>query len=184
MKFDRDSHFETKDEKSSQPFREPSVECTFIVILEIFPNVKELTNFTNQYLIMSNPQNHYRLMKKIGVGGFSVIHLAENVNGRKVAIKSIRKKNKKNLDYYYREAKIHYILSQSDEQLFVQIYDVMEDENYVHLVLEYLEGGDLLANLIDQLKLGQLYSEIVLRNVVRSLLKAVRLLHSKNIVHR
>mmetsp|Transcript_20239 Transcript_20239/g.21978 ORF Transcript_20239/g.21978 Transcript_20239/m.21978 type:complete len:357 (+) Transcript_20239:230-1300(+) len=132
---------------------------------------------------MTRVTDNYRLIRKIGSGGFSSIYLAENEFGEQVAIKSIKKRSNASSDYYFREARIHYLLSQFDEKI-VKFYEMYEDDEYVHFVLEYLPGGDLFDTLINQMKMKKFYSEKIIKNIIKNLLQSVQTMHANNIVHR
>ena len=103
---------------------------------------------------------------------------ADNKN---VAIKTICKsnllKNDKKLLTMYNEVTI---LRQIDHPNVIKLYDVYENELYIHLVTEYLEGGELLQRLQNK----GTYSEKDAAIVIRSVLKALEYCHKKNIVHR
>lgn len=55
-----------------------------------------------------------------------------------------------------------------------------ESDKYIHLVFEYLEGGELF----ERIKSRGLYQEKDAINVMRNLLSALDYLHQNNIVHR
>jgi len=127
--------------------------------------------------------DHYRLIRKIGSGGFSTIYLAVNEFGEQFAVKSMRKHISSNDEAYFLEARIHYFLSQCDEKV-VHFYEMFEDDEYVHFVLEYLPGGDLFDTLLNQSQSQKFYSEKVIKSIVKGLLESVQKMHSYGIVHR
>jgi len=57
---------------------------------------------------------------------------------------------------------------------------VYESDRYIHLVFEYLEGGELF----ERIKSKGLYSEQDAIVAMKNLLEALEYLHSKSIVHR
>jgi calcium/calmodulin-dependent protein kinase I len=57
---------------------------------------------------------------------------------------------------------------------------VFESKNNIHLVLEYLNGGELF----ERIKKNGTYNEKDASLILRCILKALVALHSKNIVHR
>lgn len=66
-----------------------------------------------------------------------------------------------------------------DHPNIVKLYEVFIDENYVHLVLEFCEGGELF----EWITKGK-YTEEDAKNLVMKILKAIKHLHDKDICHR
>ncbi|KAJ6989547.1 hypothetical protein NC653_022193 [Populus alba x Populus x berolinensis] len=68
----------------------------------------------------------------------------------------------------------------SPHQNVVDLYDVYEDQNGVHLVLELCSGGELFDRIVARDK----YSEREAAAVVRQIAEGLGALHRANIVHR
>ncbi|ULT91502.1 hypothetical protein L3Y34_009251 [Caenorhabditis briggsae] len=82
----------------------------------------------------------YKLLKTIGKGNFAKVKLAKHViTGHEVAIKIIDKTalNPSSLQKLFREVKI---MKQLDHPNIVKLYQVMETEQTLYLVLEYASG--------------------------------------------
>lgn len=62
----------------------------------------------------------------------------------------------------------------------VDLYDVYEDSNGVHLVLELCSGGELFDRIVAQDR----YSETEAATVVRQIAAGLEAIHGANIVHR
>ncbi len=62
----------------------------------------------------------------------------------------------------------------------IELYDVYEDQNGVHLVLELCSGGELFDRIIAQ----ERYFEAGATTVVRQIAQGLKVLHKANIVHR
>lgn len=62
----------------------------------------------------------------------------------------------------------------------IDLYDVYEDQNGVHLVLEICSGGELFDRIVAQKK----YSEVEASGVVKQIAKGLEALHKAGIVHR
>ncbi|KAJ4970931.1 hypothetical protein NE237_004030 [Protea cynaroides] len=62
----------------------------------------------------------------------------------------------------------------------ISLYDLYEDLNGVHLVLELCSGGELFDRMVDQEK----YSEAAAAAVVRQIANGLSALHCANIIHR
>jgi len=61
-----------------------------------------------------------------------------------------------------------------------KLYDVIESEDRINIVMEYSEGGELLTYITKQGKLN----ENEARRLFLQLLSAVQYCHSHNIIHR
>lgn len=72
------------------------------------------------------------------------------------------------------------IMSQLDHPNLVKLFEIYEDEQYVHLVMEYCSGGDVAERIIDK---GN-FSEKEAGFIMEKLLCALDYLHSHNISHR
>jgi len=64
----------------------------------------------------------------------------------------------------------------------IKVYDCFQDENYIYMVLELAENGQLYEKLR---RVGR-FDESAAKNMVKDVIAAVEYLHSRNppIVHR
>lgn len=62
----------------------------------------------------------------------------------------------------------------------IKLHEVYETNKNLHLILEYLDGGDLIGNLQAQ----QVFPETEAIQILRNILEAMEYLHAKKIVHR
>lgn len=118
----------------------------------------------------------------IGTGFTSSVFRATNMeNNMKVAIKVIERKSMEKcshgVDSVFREVEI---LKSLDHESITTFYDFYEDESSFYLVLELLDGGDL----IDKIRQQDSYNEKESRDMLRSLLRAIEYLHDNKIAHR
>ena len=67
-----------------------------------------------------------------------------------------------------------------DHENVIQLYETYETTKYIHLLLPFLEGGELF----EKIKSKGLYRESDARPVMRNFISALAYLHAKNIVHR
>ena len=97
------------------------------------------------------------------------------------AIKTIEKKkileSPRNMVAVRKEIEI---LRRIDHPHVIKLYEVYENELYIHLVMEYLKGGELLAHLKDK----GVYSEKDASLLIKRVLEALAYCHARNIVHR
>lgn len=92
----------------------------------------------------------YKIIRELGRGGMSVVYLAQDTElGREVAIKcvdSISTATARLAEGLRDEAKL---LAQLNHPNIVQLYDVVEQDNILGLVIEYV-GGETLTNRLQQ----------------------------------
>ena len=72
------------------------------------------------------------------------------------------------------------VLRQLDNPNVIGVHECYESKKYIHLVLPYLEGGELF----ERIKSKGLYKEKMGVPVMRNLLKALEYLNQMNVVHR
>lgn len=125
---------------------------------------------------------HYAFYHLIGKGSFAEVRLAKLIkDGTYYAIKSIDKdkiyESKRNITCLMQEIKILRLLNHPN---IIKLYEVYEDDSYIHLVLEYLKGGELYK----MLQKKDLYSEKDASIIIKGILQALQHCHSLNIVHR
>ena len=72
------------------------------------------------------------------------------------------------------------ILRQINHPGVIKLYEVYESELYIHLILEYLQGGELLSHLQSK----GVYSEKDASALIKCVLEALEYCHARNIVHR
>nr|XP_060499200.1 serine/threonine-protein kinase MARK1 [Panthera onca] len=91
---------------------------------------------------------NYRLQKTIGKGNFAKVKLARHVlTGREVAVKIIDKTqlNPTSLQKLFREVRIMKILNHPN---IVKLFEVIETEKTLYLVMEYASGGEVFDYLV------------------------------------
>ncbi|XP_065123147.1 MAP/microtubule affinity-regulating kinase 4 isoform X6 [Paramisgurnus dabryanus] len=123
---------------------------------------------------------NYRLLKTIGKGNFAKVKLARHIlTGKEVAIKIIDKTqlNPTSLQKLFREVRIMKTLHHPN---IVQLFEVIETEKTLYLIMEYASGGEVFDYLVTH---GRM-KEIEARAKFRQIVSAVHYCHQKNIVHR
>lgn len=148
-------------------------------------------------LFNPNPlKERWNLGEKIGEGGYSVVHLAQNramePGHHKVeyndfpelaAVKVISKRRPElyNEKMVSREVFSFRLLKMAGgHDNIVEMYEVCEDADNVYLVMELLSGGELFAQISER---GQ-YTERDAANLVVSMLASLACCHRLNLTHR
>uniref|UniRef100_H3C2Q7 MAP/microtubule affinity-regulating kinase 3 n=1 Tax=Tetraodon nigroviridis TaxID=99883 RepID=H3C2Q7_TETNG len=123
---------------------------------------------------------NYRLLKTIGKGNFAKVKLARHVlTGREVAVKIIDKTqlNPSSLQKLFREVRIMKVLNHPN---IVKLFEVVETEKTLYLVMEYASGGEVFDYLVAHGRMKEKEARAKFRQIV----SAVQYCHQKHIVHR
>ncbi|XP_063775504.1 serine/threonine-protein kinase MARK1 [Pseudophryne corroboree] len=105
---------------------------------------------------------NYRLLKTIGKGNFAKVKLARHVlTGREL----------------FREVRIMKILSHPN---IVKLFEVIETEKTLYLIMEYASGGEVFDYLVAHGRMKEKEARAKFRQIV----SAVQYCHQKCIVHR
>ncbi|XP_027893108.1 serine/threonine-protein kinase MARK2 isoform X6 [Xiphophorus couchianus] len=131
----------------------------------------------------SDEQPHignYRLLKTIGKGNFAKVKLARHVlTSKEVAVKIIDKTqlNSSSLQKLFREVRIMKMLNHPN---IVKLFEVIETEKTLYLVMEYASGGEVFDYLVAHGRMKEKEARAKFRQIV----SAVQYCHQKCIVHR
>uniref|UniRef100_A0A8C9R656 non-specific serine/threonine protein kinase n=1 Tax=Scleropages formosus TaxID=113540 RepID=A0A8C9R656_SCLFO len=112
---------------------------------------------------------NYRLLKTIGKGNFAKVKLARHIlTGREVRLMGWR---------LFREVRIMKGLKHPN---IVQLFEVIETEKTLYLIMEYASGGEVFDYLVSHGRMKEKEARAKFRQIV----SAVHYCHQKNIVHR
>ncbi|KAF8655144.1 hypothetical protein HU200_061281 [Digitaria exilis] len=126
----------------------------------------------------------YALGKLLGHGQFGYTFAAvDRASGDRVAVKRIDK-NKMVLPVAVEDVKreVKILKALQGHENVVHFYNAFEDDNYVYIVMELCEGGELLDRILA--KKDSRYSEKDAAVVVRQMLKVAAECHLHGLVHR
>jgi len=125
--------------------------------------------------------SHYKIIEKIGEGGMGEVFLADDlILERKVALKFLPHyltKNKGNIVRFEREAKAAAALNHLN---IVTIYDVIEEDDQICIVMEYVKGK-LLTDVINE---SAQYPLSNTTEIITQIAKGLAKAHRSGIVHR
>ncbi|MEE2825413.1 MAG: serine/threonine-protein kinase, partial [Planctomycetota bacterium] len=123
----------------------------------------------------------YKLLRHLGTGGMSTVYLAENkISGQKRAIKVLPRKkvsNKSFLERFYREARAAAALNHPN---IVRVYDISAQDDTHYMVMEYVEGIDLYAQVKGE---GPLPLQDALQ-YIKQAANGLQHAHERNLIHR
>lgn len=118
----------------------------------------------------------YIIIAELGSGSFSsVFRAVHKSTGKIVAMKMIKKEE---TDCFI-ESEIS-ITKSLDHPFIAEFFDVFEDEKNVYLIIEYINGG----NLLDYLNSRNGLPEREAQHIFVQIVSAISYIHSMNIIHR
>ena len=128
----------------------------------------------------------YKFEKEIGKGSFSKVVLATKLDsGEKCAIKKIEKSfinDKRYKKYLNNEI---FILNNIKHQNIIKFYGMKVGMNYIYLIFEYINGGDLQGCLNEYLKkYDKPFSQDIVQHIMRQVITGFVYLHARKILHR
>ncbi|KAJ3448957.1 ovarian-specific serine/threonine-protein kinase lok-related [Anaeramoeba flamelloides] len=132
---------------------------------------------------------HYKVISPIQEGIYGRIYLGVDLkNDEKVAIKQVPKNkfynNTKEKISLSSEKILNYneilVLQQLKHKSIIELKNVIQTDNTVYIIMEYLSSGDLF----NKIKEKQFYEENDARILFKNLIESIIYLHNKNIVHR
>uniref|UniRef100_A0A673B774 MAP/microtubule affinity-regulating kinase 3 n=1 Tax=Sphaeramia orbicularis TaxID=375764 RepID=A0A673B774_9TELE len=157
-------------------FADPPVPPTKSASRHSLPRCRNSFTSTEEHPHIGN----YRLLKTIGKGNFAKVKLARHVlTGREVAVKIIDKTqlNPTSLQKLFREVRIMKILNHPN---IVKLFEVIETEKTLYLVMEYASGGEVFDYLVAHGRMKEKEARAKFRQIV----SAVQYCHQRRIVHR
>lgn len=145
----------------------------------------DVMNITGNY---SNIQNKYHIDPRVlgqGCQG-SARECIDRATGQRFAVKTIRKSDPTfKPDSVAREIML---LKHMKHQSIVQLVDVYEDAQYVHMVTDLCEGGELFDRIVERSSNREngsaCFAEDETAGVMHQLLTAVSYMHRQGVVHR
>jgi serine/threonine protein kinase len=145
----------------------------------------------------ANIEHKYHIDPKVlGTGHHGSVRRCINRSTRqRLAVKSIRKSDPSvKIGSLHREI---ILLQQMKHSSIIQLVDVFEDEEYLHLVTELCEGGELFDKIVERANsrskeeeddpeedAPHCFSEQEAARVLHEILIAIRYMHQHGIVHR
>jgi len=122
----------------------------------------------------------YELLRQIGSGGMGIVYEALNRQlGKKVAIKKMREEiriRRRERERFLREART---VAELHHPNIVDIYDIIEENDEIYLVFEYIEGKTV-EKILDEGSIG--WEEAV--QIIGDVCKALGFAHKNGVIHR
>ncbi|KAF9194537.1 hypothetical protein BGZ51_009100 [Haplosporangium sp. Z 767] len=123
----------------------------------------------------------YHLLQTLGEGEFAKVKLGMHAETREeVAIKLIRRQSVDNTPRINKIGREISVLRTIRHPHIISLFDVIETERYIGIVIEYASGGELFDHILAHRYL----KEKDACRLFAQLMSGVHYLHSKHIVHR
>ncbi|THH16230.1 hypothetical protein EW146_g4379 [Bondarzewia mesenterica] len=123
----------------------------------------------------------YLLLQTLGEGEFGKVKLGLHTNwGEEVAVKLIKKQN---MEVALRASKVEReieVLKRLKHPNIVRLYDVIETDKYIGIILDYASGGELFDHILAHRYL----KEKDACKLFAQLVSGVGYIHAKKIIHR
>ena len=123
----------------------------------------------------------YDLQETIGKGHFAVVRLARHVfTGEKVAVKVIDKTklDQVSRDHLFQEV---WCMKQVQHPHVVKLYEVIDTQSKLYLILEFGDGGDMYDYIM---KHDKGLDEDVAKRYFKQIVQAIHFCHQLHVVHR
>lgn len=132
--------------------------------------------------ILADLEEDFAIIKEIGSGNYAKVFLAQDLQSQKeFAIKSISKQailaSSRSTSALISEISVMRKLA---HPYLLKLYKVYENDKYIHLILDYVPGGDLFHRIIERTR----FSEENASKFMKNLLEAMDYMHSNNFIHR
>eukprot|EP00826_Nyctotherus_ovalis_P063356 TRINITY_DN9287_c0_g2_i6.p1 TRINITY_DN9287_c0_g2~~TRINITY_DN9287_c0_g2_i6.p1 ORF type:complete len:235 (+),score=74.04 TRINITY_DN9287_c0_g2_i6:1510-2214(+) len=166
-----------EEEKESNSELEITSDSRNIIIANDIESEADLNGKEDKKIGFSS----FKVVSKLGQGAFGRVFEVQMLsNNATYAMKSISKEFlSETRQFKYAEAECR-ILKELDHPFVIKLHYAFQTPNYLHLVIDLCEGGDLYMH-IDQ---RQLFEEAMAKFYAAELVLAIEYLHSKNVIYR
>ena len=144
--------------------------------------LEEWLDALSKVAVLTDLEEDYAIIKEIGCGTYAKVYLAQDVQDHKqYAVKSISKEAvlSSNRTATALISEIH-IMRRLDHPFLLKLHKVYENDKFIHLILDYLPGGDLFHRIIEKSN----FTEDDSIKFMKNLLEALDYMHSQNYIHR
>jgi len=142
--------------------------------------IKDYYKKNNKY--PNTDLNFYLYGRLIGQGAFGKVNIGLNIlTGRVVAIKSFNKKNvNKNGDNMKKILYETNLMKKLNHPNITKILEMFEDDEYILIAMEYINGGNLFSFVKKRRKLSEKTAKFLFKQIILG----IKHIHSQKIVHR
>lgn len=174
-----DTEIFNKESKENTPKKQNFID-KYSIFITGKDNAESLRKVFINIVKQKKVSEEYEIKDLLGEGAFGQVKLALNKTTKeKVAIK-ILNKEKLSKDQLIMARNEIDIMTLCCHPNIVNLYEVIEDNSAIYIIMEYLKGDDLFSYLDLKVKLTEKY----IKHLMHPVVEAVRYIHSFGIVHR
>ena len=153
------------------------------VFFGLSENIDYINSDSFERNLLKNEISQYQIKGKIGEGMFGKVKLGVHIlTQEKVAIKIFDKgkiKNEKEVEYIEREISI---LRKLNHYNIIKLYNIIQTENFIFLIQEYVPNGELLHFLEDAENINLTETQIC--KIYQQIISGIEYLHEIGVAHR
>ena len=128
-------------------------------------------------------EKHYRFRSILGQGSFGVVHRVIHLSSGQVRVcKSIAKKTS-SIPAHQLESEIR-IIAELDHPNVIRMHEFFEDDEYIHIIMEYCTGGDVLTMIKNSIKAKSAIPVENVRVILHQILRAVAFMSARRVIHK
>jgi calcium-dependent protein kinase len=125
---------------------------------------------------------YYNFIQQLGQGSYGkVIRVQHKLTGNIYACKKMDKKQIKHKNRFKTEIDL---LRATDHPNIIKLYDVIEDNTSLYLIMEECLGGEFFDRLAERAQKLNMYTEKDAARIFKQILAAVNYLHAHGVCHR
>ena len=120
-------------------------------------------------------EKDYKVIKKLGEGGFGDVYLIEKKCALKKYNKILKEEEKENIKNMIN------IINKINNEYIIKYYDIYEENNTFNVLMEY--GGEInLKQYIENKE--ELIEENIIKDIILQICIGIKEIHKNNIIHR